>query len=537
MSERVRVSKKQKIVIAILAVLCLLVAVRIINGPYIKEVKEFKLVQNEKAIDVTWESSPKAKNWVMFYDEDFLPKKMRVKGNSTKIPVPTVPKEYKVAVLSLDGFGLPRYTSQTIYMQVIDQQIDVKGWKGARLSGDVFQIEATAKGKISYASTNKDIAEVSKDGKVKCKKDGIVRILLKARKGDYYKSAKRFLQLRVFPTSIKTPQVKAKEKDAHVVLSWKKIKYADKYQLLGYDRGSESYSVKKEVDGDKTSAAVLRESSAYKVIAKSKMAGKNIASEPSETIEIKSPAVTADSYKNIYTLRTFYESDLQEIAYVKPQGSSVIAQSFAYTGDKYIVSLVSRKNTEGKLVVYNSKGKREKTYDADLGHGNGSTYNPATKKVYSVRSHKGGRSELCTTFDTENDFARDTFDLPLPASGIAYDVTNNKYYLSSGETLMVTDPELKKGKKIKKLRHETAQDIGGHDGVILVTVWEGKKNSHIDLYRASDSAYIGSYDVPIGEVESVAIVNKHLVVLMHNTDFGGKKGEHILMSKKALALP
>ena len=102
---------------------------------------------------------------------------------------------------------------------------------------------------------------------------------------------------------------------------------------------------------------------------------------------------------------------------------------------------------------------------------------------------------------------------------------------------MVTGPELKKGRKIKKKRHETAQDIGGHDGVILATVWEGKKNSHIDMYRASDSAYIGSYDVPIGEVESVAIVNKHLVVLMHNTEFAGKKGEHILMSKKALALP
>ncbi len=537
MSERVRVSKKQKIVIAILAVLCLLVAVRLINGPYIKEVKDFKLEQNEKAIDVTWESSPKAKNWVMFYDEDFLPKKMRIKGNSTKIPVPTVPKEYKVAVLSLDGFSLPRYTSQTIYMQVIEQQIEVKNWRGARLSGDEFQINASAKGKISYASADKSIAEVSKDGKVKCKKEGIVKILIKARKGDYYSSAKRIMQLRVFPTSIKTPQVKAKDKDAHVVISWKKIKYADRYQLLKYNRETESYKVSKEYDADKTYAKVPRESSAYRVVAKSKMAERDIKSDESETIEINSPAAAADSYKEIYTLKTFHASDFNEIAYVKPQGNAVMAQSFTYTGSKYIVSLVSRRNTEGKLVVYSNKGKREKTYEADIGHGNGSTYNPATKKVYSVRAHKGGSSKLCTTFDTEKGFAEDSFDMPMAASGIAYDVTNDKYYLSGGSTLMVTGPEFKKGKKIKKKRHETAQDIGGHDGVILVTVWEGRKNSHIDMYRASDSAYIGSYDVPIGEVESIAIVDKHLVLLMHNTEYGGKKGEHILMSKKALALP
>ena len=127
--------------------------------------------------------------------------------------------------------------------------------------------------------------------------------------------------------------------------------------------------------------------------------------------------------------------------------------------------------------------------------------------------------------------------MPMAASGIAYDEVKNKYYFSGGEKIVIANNNLKKEKEIKKIRYKTAQDIGAHDGVVLVTVWKGRNSSYIDLYREKDSAYIGSYDVPIGEIESVLVVDKHLALLMHNTDFKGERGEFILMTKDPVKLP
>nr|MCR5035458.1 hypothetical protein [Clostridia bacterium] len=46
-------------------------------------------------------------------------------------------------------------------------------------------------------------------------------------------------------------------------------------------------------------------------------------------------------------------------------------------------------------------------------------------------------------------------------------------------------------------------------------IWTGGKSSYIDMYRESDGAYIGSYSVPLGEIESCCMDDGHLVILIN----------------------
>ena len=89
--------------------------------------------------------------------------------------------------------------------------------------------------------------------------------------------------------------------------------------------------------------------------------------------------------------------------------------------------------------------------------------------------------------------------------------------------------------KIIKVRSQRAQDIGAGDGVVLVAIWSGG-TSYVDVYRTSDLKYIGGYEVPFGEIESVTSVDKHLVFLMHNTYFNGTRAGKILMTKERLPI-
>lgn len=517
--------------------MCLIIGVRLVNGPFIKEVRDFNLQQNNKGIDVTWKSSKNAKSWVLFYDDSFLPDKMKAKDGKRNIKVKKVPKEYKVAMISFDGFGLPRYSSKTIYLKTLEQPIEITGVKGSNLMGDKTKIKAKAKGKVTYSSSNKDVATVDKNGNIKYKKEGVAFITVNAEKGDYFKRGKERIQVRVYPKELHTPAISAKDDGPYTNLKWKEVKYADKYILYKYNKSTGEYDKVKEIPGNRTSAKVGREASTYKVKAVAKLSDRDIKSDDSSDLYIESPAGSAQAYDSIHVIKELAEKDLKEVAFIKAQGSAAIPQSFCYTGENFVVSLVSRLGGSGVLVPYSEKGKQGEPHFAEMGHANGSTYNPNTGKIYTVRSHKAISSNLCKTFDPKNEYSEDSFKLPMNASGIAYDDSNGKYYLSSGPTVMVANADMKEEKKIKKLRYQSAQDIGAHDGVIMVTVWEGHKTSHIDLYRESDSAYIGSYDVPIGEIESVTVVDKHLVVLMHNTTFKGKTGGHILMTKEPVTLP
>ena len=99
----------------------------------------------------------------------------------------------------------------------------------------------------------------------------------------------------------------------------------------------------------------------------------------------------------------------------------------------------------------------------------------------------------------------------------------------------MTDSDFKVEQFIwKRIRYNHAQDIGGHNGVALVCTWVSGNESYIDLYRTSDGAYLGGYRVPIGEIESCFVDDRHLIILMNNAT---RYGDCILRTKEPIDLP
>ena len=56
---------------------------------------------------------------------------------------------------------------------------------------------------------------------------------------------------------------------------------------------------------------------------------------------------------------------------------------------------------------------------------------------------------------------------------------------------------------------------------MFVCTWVSGNTSYIDMYRASDGAYLGGYDVSFGEVESCVVDDGYLVILMNNASGDG----------------
>ena len=133
-----------------------------------------------------------------------------------------------------------------------------------------------------------------------------------------------------------------------------------------------------------------------------------------------------------------------------------------------------------------------------------------------VKTHKSYRTKSCSTYDGTTKESAGTFDLPKVTSGIAYDESNDRFYLSKGNEIYVCDSDFNVQKFIhKKARYDHAQDIGAYNGVVLVCTWVSGNTSYIDMSRASDGAYLGSYYDSIGEIESCIVDDGYLVILMN----------------------
>ena len=152
-----------------------------------------------------------------------------------------------------------------------------------------------------------------------------------------------------------------------------------------------------------------------------------------------------------------------------------------------------------------------------------------------AKTHKGYKTASCSTYDGTTKKSTGTITLPRKTSGIAYDESNDCFYLSKGNEIYVCDSEFTVQKFIhKKARYNHAQDIGAYNGVVLVCTWVNGNTSYIDLYRVSDKAYLGSYDVSIGEIESCVVDDGYLVILMN---MRGTSTDRLYKTKERIAIP
>ena len=139
-------------------------------------------------------------------------------------------------------------------------------------------------------------------------------------------------------------------------------------------------------------------------------------------------------------------------------------------------------------------------------------------------------------FNAETRKLIDKIDMPVACISIAYDISNDKFYLADRTKLYVCDSSFKIEKTFAKtVRLRSTQDIGAYNGAILVCTWPGELKSYIDIYRISDGAYLGSYDVSLGEIESCDVDDGYLVILVNI--IGGIDEDKIYRTKARIDIP
>ena len=239
-------------------------------------------------------------------------------------------------------------------------------------------------------------------------------------------------------------------------------------------------------------------------------------------------------YSSYKVLKSYSKNNMKKVTLIKSSHSENIPQAFCNDGSHYIVQF-SRKNSDsyGRLISYTKKGKKVKTGPAlSLGHANGVTCGKNISKIYSV--NRGGTK---STIINKSSFKRSgTKTLPGGAYSIAYDDFTNQYYIEGGGTVRVLNKELKQVKSFKvKKNHPHTQDAGAYHGIFMQGYTDSKYGSnYIDLYRVKDGAYLGSYKVYIGELESIIVDNGYLVLLINIKD---SPNAYIYKSKYKLPLP
>ena len=113
----------------------------------------------------------------------------------------------------------------------VDQTIIVKNIFKKYFNTKSFKLNAKAKTKLTYTSSNKKIATVSASGKVTFKKYGTVTITIKAKATDEYNEAVKKVTVYIHPNKVKLTSVKSPKKNTMVV-KWKRDAKASGYQII-----------------------------------------------------------------------------------------------------------------------------------------------------------------------------------------------------------------------------------------------------------------------------------------------------------------
>ena len=503
------------------------------------EVTGLTVHQNRTALDVSWDDADAEGYEIFLQQTGMRPKIYLSEDPFCKIELDVLDQEYRVTVTAINQIGgLSAATSKNVKTHKLRQEVETEKDRYIGLEDKKRAIEAEAHGNITYTSSDPSVVTVSKNGIMRFISDGRAKVTINVAEGDQYKAAEKTVQVIVYPDTLDTPQMKlAKKTDTTATLRWEPVEYAKGYVLRKYDPAKKRYKDYAEFSGETIAVDLPRDQAKYKLKATAAVGEDQIESEPSEAVKVKSTAASAESYGSGHNLMTLDGSNLEIVTHISGSGGASVPQSMSLVGDKYVVTYVDHGGSRGALVSYSNKGEYlGATGISGMGHANGSTYNPNTDLIYTVKTHRQIRSASCSAYDPESGALEKDFTLPKVTSGIAYDDSNNKYYLSKGNEIYVCDDDFNVEKFIwKRARYNHAQDIGAYNGVALVCTWVSGNTSYIDLYRTSDGAYLGSYNVPIGEIESCFVDDKHLIILMNNGT--GGIGDAILRTVDPIAIP
>ena len=376
-----------------------------------------------------------------------------------------------------------------------------------------FSLEAKAKGELSYASGNEKVASVDATGEVYLHKTGTAVIEVTAQETEEYGGTVKYVKVTVNPRSLKDVTPTMEYTSGHdVELSWNKVDFAKKYLIKKRNIATGKYETVATVKGSETHKEIRRIAGKYKVVPAADIHGTKIEGK-SESVKVKAWAEDAKTYSSATVIKAFNSGDMVSLASVHGNSSATSFQSLAYKGDTIVAAYVSKSNTVGLFKEYDDDWNvlAAETV-SDVTHANGITYNPNTNSIYVARNYSGRSIHDLAVFDADSFKRTGTITSPAPASGVAYDESNDCYYLSTSKYMRVTDSDFNSINFIYKARVGTPGDVGGYNGVIMACTWNGGSSSFIDLYRAKDGAYLGSYSMPFGEIESVIVDDGYLVV-------------------------
>ena len=535
--------KKISITIILLIILCLSsgAVLLLVNGPKImrNHVRGLTLTQKNLNIIATWDkmecdgytltiTAGGKKTVVDDYQENEYVIENVVPGTTYSVDIQG---------LLANGYN-SRTTSKSIEAGKLKQTLKINIAVYDGFKGDRFRIEAKGKGDVYFESGNEKVAGVDSNGNVKLKRKGHCVIKAAVSGDGIYDKAAKEVAVNVYPEKLDAAKkVSASNiSDSRAVVKWDAVDFAKKYVLMKKNAATGKFDELQTIEDGSTQAEITRNNGEYAVKAKAEVKDKVIEGDVSKTVTIKGTTDSARSYSSGKTIKNLNESNMTRIREIHGDGSTNIPQSMSMTKDYYVVSYVNRGGSAGKFVSYNKDGSFAKMSSCSgMGHANGSTYNPNTNKFYVVKTHKSTKTASCSTYDGDSKDSAGTFNLPRVTSGIAYDESNNKYYLSKGNEIYVCDSDFKVEKFIHKfVRYNHAQDIGAYNGVVLVCTWVSGKTSYIDMYRASDGAYLGSYDVSIGELESVVVDDGYLIILMNTL---GSNKDRLYRTDERIAIP
>ena len=534
---------RKTIIIFVLAVFAAFAVLLLAAGPNltIEKVKHLKLEQVGSDLNISWDAMDcDAYDLVVMCENERTA--LVLQENHYTIRDIKFDKTYRVTVdARLKVGSVARGAKAEITTERLKQKLklSIKQYDGFK--GDTFRIEAKGEGggDIGFASTDKKIAAVSKNGTVKLKKPGQVKIEVTASGDAVYQDTTNAVAVNVYPDKLTQPAgLKTKNvSDTRCKLTWKPTDLATHYQLFKQNAHTEKYEHFRDIDTEDLSVEITRDTGNYAVKAFAEVGDKTISSPMSKPVKVTGTFDKASSYSSARNIMTLNSSNLDLLRQINGDGGTKVPQSISNQGDCYVVSYVNHAGSAGKLVSYRKSDCECVAIDpcSGMGHANGATYNPNTNKFYVVKTHRSLRTASCSTYDGTTKKSAGTFNLPRVTSGIAYDESNDKYYLSKGNEIYVCSDDFTVEKFIHKfIRYNHAQDIGAYNGVVFVCTWVSGNTSYIDLYRASDGAYLGSYDVSIGEIESCIIDDGYLVILMNTV---GSSKDRIYRTKERISLP
>ena len=216
---------------------------------------------------------------------------------------------------------------------------------------------------------------------------------------------------------------------------------------------------------------------------------------------------------------TFTSSNCESMFPIHGTKNAKVPQGLAFTGSEYYVLYGMAAGQS--IVTYSAKGDRlrESEFSFCIGHPNGITYDPVTNMCYVF---KGNTKSIFTWSPVTRKFGKS--QTPYSSSGVAYDSETNRIYASSRTGIRIYSPDGSFNHKdlFSRCDHgifHYTQDCGAGDGFIFhgISGANKKTTNYIDVYRASDIAYLGSIKVDLGEIESIVVGNDGFVRLLINT--------------------